>query len=193
MTQTRPNILFIMSDDHAAHAISAYGSRINQTPNIDRIANEGVLFENCFCTNSICEPSRAAILTGTYNHVNKVTTIGAHWDNRQEAVSKILQRNGYQTAIIGKWHLGQGPEHWPTGFDYWNILPGQGKYFDPDMVEMGEPRKYQGHTTNVITDLTLKWLDSRDRERPFFLMFHHKAPHRPWEPAPEEAHLFENE
>ena len=97
-------------------------------------ANGGMLFNNCFCTNSLCEPSRAAILTGTYNHINEVTTIGAHIDNRQENVAKILQRNGYQTAIVGKWHLGQGPAHWPTGFDYWNILQGQGPYFDPEMV-----------------------------------------------------------
>ena len=154
----RPNILFIMTDDHAAHAMSCYGSRINQTPNLDRIAQGGMLFNNCFCTNSLCEPSRAAILTGTYNHINEVTTIGAHIDNRQENVAKILQRNGYQTAIVGKWHLGQGPAHWPTGFDYWNILQGQGPYFDPEMVCNGEKVQYEGYTTDLITDLSLEWL-----------------------------------
>ena len=136
----QPNILFIMTDDHAAHAMSCYGSRLNQTPNLDRIAQGGMRFNNCFCTNSLCEPSRATILTGTYNHVNRVTTIGAHLDNRQENIAKILQRNGYQTAIVGKWHLGQGEAHWPTGFEYWNILQGQGPYFDPEMVRNGDVR-----------------------------------------------------
>ena len=189
---TRPSILFIMSDDHAAHAVSCYGSRINQTPNLDRIAREGMRFDNCFCTNSLCEPSRAGILTGTYNHVNGVTTIGAHLDNRLENVAKILQRDGYQTAIVGKWHLGQGTDHWPTGFDYWNILQGQGPYFDPEMVRNGEKVQYSGYTTDLITDLSLDWLKGRDRERPFFLMYHHKAPHRHWEPDDKHAQLYED-
>jgi arylsulfatase A-like enzyme len=189
---SRPNILFIMSDDHAAHAMSCYGSRINQTPNLDRIAQEGMRFDNCFCTNSLCEPSRAGILTGTYNHVNGVTTIGAHLDNRLENVAKILQRDGYQTAIVGKWHLGQGAEHWPTGFDYWNILQGQGPYFDPEMVCNGEKVQYSGYTTDLITDLSLDWLKERDPERPFFLMYHHKAPHRHWEPDDKHAQLYED-
>ena len=189
---TKPNILFIMSDDHASHAMSCYGSRINQTPNLDRIAREGMRFDNCFCTNSLCEPSRAGILTGTYNHVNGVTTIGAHLDNRLENVAKILQRDGYQTAIVGKWHLGQGTDHWPTGFDYWNILQGQGPYFDPEMVRNGEKVQYSGYTTDLITDLSLDWLKGRDRERPFFLMYHHKAPHRHWEPDDKHAQLYED-
>jgi len=188
----RPNILFIMTDDHAAHAMSCYGSRINRTPNLDRIAREGIRFDNCFCTNSICEPSRATILTGTYNHINGVTTIGAHIDNRQENVAKILQRNGYQTALIGKWHLGQGPAHWPTGFDHYNILQGQGPYFDPEMVRDGEKVQYQGYTTDVITDLSLEWLEGRDSTRPFMLMYHHKAPHRPWEPDDKHAHMYDD-
>ncbi|MCK5801817.1 MAG: sulfatase-like hydrolase/transferase, partial [Lentisphaeria bacterium] len=191
MSASRPNILFIMTDDHAAHAMSCYGSRINSTPNLDRIANEGVRFDNCFCTNSICEPSRASILTGTYNHVNGVTTIGAHLDNRQENVAKILQRNGYQTACIGKWHLGQGEAHWPTGFDHYNILQGQGPYFDPEMVRDGEKVRYEGYTTDIITDLALDWLGARDEERPFFLTYHHKAPHRPWEPDEKHARMYE--
>ncbi len=189
---TKPNILFIMSDDHASHAMSCYGSRINQTPNLDRIAREGMRFDNCFCTNSLCEPSRAGILTGTYNHVNGVTTIGAHLDNRLENVAKILQRDGYQIAVIGKWHLGQGEAHWPTGFDYWNILQGQGPYFDPEMVRNGEKVQYSGYTTDLITDLSLDWLKGRDRERPFFLMYHHKAPHRHWEPDDKHAQLYED-
>ena len=189
---TKPNILFIMSDDHASHAMSCYGSRINQTPNLDRIAREGMRFDNCFCTNSLCEPSRAGILTGTYNHVNGVTTIGAHLDNRLENVAKILQRDGYQTAIVGKWHLGQGTDHWPTGFDYWNILQGQGPYFDPEMVRNGEKVQYSGYTTDLITDLSLDWLKGWDRERPFFLMYHHKAPHRHWEPDDKHAQLYED-
>ena len=189
---TKPNILFVMSADHPSHAMSCYGSRINQTPNLDRIAREGMRFDNCFCTNSLCEPSRAGILTGTYNHVNGVTTIGAHLDNRLENVAKILQRDGYQTAIVGKWHLGQGTDHWPTGFNYWNILQGQGPYFDPEMVRNGEKVQYSGYTTDLITDLSLDWLKGRDRERPFFLMYHHKAPHRHWEPDDKHAQLYED-
>ena len=187
-----PNILFIMTDDHAAHAMSCYGSRINQTPNLDRIAQGGMRFTNCFCTNSLCEPSRAAILTGTYNHVNQVTTIGAHLDNGLENVAKILQRHDYQTAIVGKWHLGQGQAHWPSGFDYWNILQGQGPYFDPEMVCNGEKIQYEDYTTDLITDLALDWLKERDQERPFFLMYHHKAPHRPWDPDAKHADMYED-
>jgi len=188
----RPNILFIMTDDHAAHAMGCYGSVINQTPHLDRIAQDGMRFNNCFCTNALCEPSRATILTGTYNHINEVTTIGAHLDNRQENVAKILQRNGYQTAIVGKWHLGQGEAHWPTGFDYWNILQGQGPYFDPEMVRNGEKVQYEGYTTDLITDLSLEWLKERDKDKPFFLMYHHKAPHRPWDPDDKHADMYED-
>jgi arylsulfatase A-like enzyme len=144
MKNTQPNIIFIMSDDHAAHAMSCYGSKINKTPNLDRIADEGARFDRCFCTNNICEPSRAAILTGTYNHVNKVTTIGAHIDNSLPNIAKELQQAGYQTAIIGKWHLGQGEKHWPTGFDEWKILQGQGPCFDPEMVCNGKKDKRTG-------------------------------------------------
>ena len=187
-----PNILFIMSDDHAAHAMSCYGSRINQTPNLDRIANEGMRFDNCFCTNSICGPSRATILTGTYNHVNGMTTLSSKLDNRQLNFAKLLQQDGYQTAVIGKWHLGQGPEHWPTGFDYYNILQGQGPYFDPEMVCNGEKITYQGYTTDIITDLSLDWLEKRDPDRPFCLLYQHKAPHRSWEPDEKHAHMYDD-
>jgi arylsulfatase A-like enzyme len=189
----RPNILFIMTDDHAAHALSCYGSRINQTPNLDRIANEGARFDNCFCTNSICEPSRAAILCGTYNHVNGVTTIGSHIDNTLPNVAKELNAEGYQTAIFGKWHMGQGEQHWPTGFDEWKILQGQGPYFDPEMVCNGEKVTYPGYTTDIITDLTLDYLGKRDKDRPFFIKYHHKAPHRWWEPDDKHKDMYKDE
>lgn len=188
----RPNIIFVMSDDHAAHAISAYGSRINETPNLDRIANEGMRLDNCFCTNSICSPSRAAILTGKYNHINGVRTIYENFDATQQHVGKILQENGYQTAMIGKWHLGHGGKSDPTGFDYWNIFPGQGAYHNPEMIEMGERKKYEGYATDITVDLTLDWLEQRDEEKPFFIMCHHKAPHRPWEPDEKHMHLYED-
>ncbi|MBK36776.1 MAG: sulfatase [Gemmatimonadetes bacterium] len=192
MAERRPNILFIMSDDHASHAMSCYGSRINETPNLDRIANGGARFDNCFCTNSICAPSRATILTGTYNHVNGVTTLGAKIDGRQDNVAKQLRASGYQTAIVGKWHLGHGGHHDPTGFDYWDVLPGQGDYHDPEMSRMGESRRIDGYVTDIITDLSLDWLAGRDRDRPFFLMLHHKAPHRWWEPDEKHANLYDD-
>lgn len=189
----RPNILFIMSDDHAAHAISAYGSRINQTPQLDRLADGGMRFDNCFCTNSICTPSRAVILTGLYSHVNGVKTLADKIDGTQPNLAKYLQGSGYQTAIVGKWHLGHGGVHDPTGFHYWNVLPNQGEYFDPPMIEMGEQKTFPGYVTDVITDLSLDWLSKRDRERPFFLMVHHKAPHRHWIPDEKHAHMYDDE
>lgn len=192
MPPSLPNILFIMSDDHASHAISAYGSHINTTPNIDRIAAEGMRFNNCFCTNSICTPSRATILTGTYNHINGVTTLSSHLDGGLLNYPKILQEQGYQTALIGKWHLGHGGIHDPTGFDYWNVLPGQGLYSDPEMIEMGKKTKRSGYVTDLITDNALDWLQGRDRKRPFCLMVHHKAPHRPWEPDDKHASMYED-
>ncbi|TVY10901.1 sulfatase family protein [Paenibacillus cremeus] len=188
----RPNILFIMSDDHAAHAISCYGSRINMTPNLDRIAEGGMRFDNCFCTNSICAPSRAVILTGLYNHLNGVKTLADDLDGRQETMPKILQREGYQTAMIGKWHLGHGGHYDPTGFDYWNVLPGQGDYHNPTLLEMGVKRQYEGYVTDLITDFSLDWLKQRDPDKPFLLMCHHKAPHRPWEPDEKHALMYED-
>jgi arylsulfatase A-like enzyme len=181
-----------MSDDHAAHAIGCYGSRINETPNIDRIANEGMRFDNCFCTNSICSPSRAAILTGKYNHLNGVKSINDSLDGRQMTYPKLLQAEGYQTAIIGKWHLGHGGDADPTGFDYWTVVPGQGRYHDPIFYEMGEKKEIKGYVTDITADLCMEWLDKRDKERPFMLMCHHKAPHRPWDPAPKYANLYED-
>ncbi len=186
----RPNILFIMCDDHAAQAISAYGSQINRTPNIDRIAEGGIRFDHCYVTNSICTPSRAAILTGTHNHINRVTTLATHLDNRMPNVAKHLQHAGYQTAVIGKWHLGEGPRHCPTGFDFWSVVPGQGDYYDPTFIEMGTNIREEGYVTDITTDKCLDWLGGRDKEKPFFLMCHHKAPHRPWYPKEEHRSLY---
>ena len=181
-----------MADDHAAHAMSCYGSRINRTPNIDRIAEGGIILQNCFCTNSICTPSRASILTGKYSHLNGVKTLGDKLDGRQQTVAKLLQAGGYQTAMIGKWHLGHGGLHDPTGFDYWNVLPGQGLYHDPEMIELGERKVHEGYVTDIITDLSIEWLKDRDPESPFFLMCHHKAPHRPWDPDAKHARMYED-
>ncbi|HEV2072506.1 MAG TPA: sulfatase [Thermomicrobiales bacterium] len=189
--QPMPNILFIMSDDHAAHAIGAYGSQINETPHIDRIASEGVRLDTCLCTNSICAPSRAAILTGTHSHINGVRTLADDLDGRQETFPQLLQQAGYQTAIFGKWHLGHGGHADPTGFDRWAVLPGQGLYHNPAFFVMGERVQLEGYVTDLITDYGLDWLRSRDRERPFMLMLHHKAPHRPWEPDEKHAGLYE--
>jgi len=185
----RPNILYIMADDHASHAISAYGSVINKTPNLDRIATGGVRLTNCFCTNSICTPSRAAILTGQYSNRNGVYTLEEPLDPKRNHVGKELQHAGYQTAMIGKWHLVTDP----TGFDYWNILPGQGVYYNPTFVTPEGRKQYQGYCTDLIADFTLDWLKKRDPKKPFFAMCHHKAPHRPWQPAPKYQDLFKDQ
>ena len=190
---SRPNILFIMSDDHASHAISSYGSRINQTPNLDRIADGGMILQNCFCVNSICTPSRANILTGKHSHLNGVKTLSDPLDGRIPNVAKMLQADGYQTAMVGKWHLGHGGNADPTGFDYWNVLPRQGLYHDPVMLEPDGEKTHKGYTTDIITDFSLEWLQNRDKERPFFMMCHHKAPHRPWDSDEKHAHMFEDE
>ncbi|MFW6597705.1 sulfatase family protein [Propionibacteriaceae bacterium Y2011] len=186
MTSRRPNLIFILSDDHAAHAISAYGSRINTTPNLDRIAADGARFDNCFCTNSICTPSRASLLTGTYSHVNGVTTLASSLDNTQPTFVSQLHDAGYQTAVFGKWHLGHEPENHPARFDAWQVLPGQGDYHDPEFIAADGRHQYQGYVTDLITDFSLDWLTDRDPDRPFCLLIHHKAPHRNWQP--DEAH-----
>ena len=174
----RPNIIFIMSDDHAAHAIGAYGSRVNQTPNIDRLAREGMLLRNVFVTNSICTPSRAAILTGQYSHLNGVPVFN-RFDSARMTVARLLQESGYHTGMIGKWHLGSDP----AGFDRWEILPGQGAYMNPVLYTATGEKTYTGrYVTDVVTDLAIDFIKERPRNRPFFLMLHHKAPHRPWEP-----------
>jgi arylsulfatase A-like enzyme len=178
----RPNIIFIMSDDHAAHAISAYGSRVNKTPNIDRLAREGMLLRNVFVTNSICTPSRAAILTGQYSHLNGVPVFN-RFDSSRVTVARLMQQGGYHTGMIGKWHLGSDP----SGFDHWEILPGQGAYHDPVLYTATGEKTYAGqYVTDVVTDLAIDFLKARPEKKPFFLMLHHKAPHRSWEP--NEAH-----
>ena len=190
----RPNILFIMSDDHAAPAISCYGGKLNKTPNIDRIANEGMRFDNCFCTNSICTPSRATILTGKYSHKNGCLTLSDNFDGSQVTFPKLLQEAGYYTAVIGKWHL----KTEPTGFDYWNVLPGQGLYFNPRMKKKDKGWQngrrggevYAGYVTDVITDIALDVLKERPPERPFCLLYHHKAPHDEWEYDTKHEELY---
>src|SRR4029077_12557528 len=156
------------------------------TPNIDRIASGGVRMTDCFCTNSICTPSRAAILTGQYSHKNGVYTLDDAIDPARNHVAKQRQRARYQTAMIGKWHLATDP----TGFDYWNILPGQGVYYDPVFLTADGRKQYTGYCTDLIGDFTLDWLKQRDKKKPFFAMCHHKAPHRPWQPGPKYKDLF---
>lgn len=174
----RPNIIFIMADDHAAHAISAYGSRVNKTPNIDTLAATGMRFDNCFCVNSICTPSRASILTGKYSHKNGVPVFNT-FDGSQPTVQKYLKEAGYYTGIIGKWHLGSEP----TGFDYYIVLPGQGVYYNPVFLAQDGRKVIKGYVTDIITDLSIEFIKNRPKDKPFLLMCHHKAPHRAWEPS----------
>jgi len=178
---SRPNIMFIMTDDHAAHAISAYGSKINKTPHLDKLAGEGIRLDRCFVTNSICTPSRAAILTGKYSHKNGVPVFN-RFDGSQQTVAKLLQAAGYHTGMFGKWHLGSDP----TGFDRWKILPGQGAYHDPVFYTSSARKKETGYCTDLITDFSIEFLDQRPKEKPFFLMCHQKAPHRNWQPREDK-------
>ena len=180
--QNKPNILFVMSDDHAAHAIGAYGgrlSKLNPTPTLDKLAKEGVLMENAFCTNAICTPSRASIMTGQYSAVNGCPTLNNSLAYGRQYLAIEMKKAGYATAVIGKWHL---KEH-PSMFDYYKVLPGQGKYFNPEFYEgtlgdsKGKKIKMEGHSSDCIADLTLKWLKDRNKTKPFFLMCHFKAPH----------------
>ncbi|WP_020469921.1 sulfatase family protein [Zavarzinella formosa] len=178
----KPNIVFIFSDDHAYQAISAYGDprKLNETPNIDRLAKEGMRFDRCLVPNSICGPSRACVLTGKYNHLNGFyNNTNSRFDPAQVTFPKLLQKAGYQTAVVGKWHLISDP----TGFDYWHILPGQGIYYNPPMIDNGKRVNHTGYTTDIITDLSLDWMKNRDKSKPFLLMCQHKAPHREWSPA----------
>lgn len=178
-----PNILFIMADDHACQAMSCYGSAVNETPSLDRLAREGRRFGRCFDVNALCAPSRATILTGTYSHANGFLRNRDRFDGSQVTFPKLLQGAGYETAIIGKWHLVTEP----TGFDYYNVLPGQGQYWDSAFKEKGEPWvdgpaggiDQQGYVTDVITDRSMQWLANRDADKPFCLMVHHKSPHTP--------------
>ncbi len=184
----RPNIILILADDHAAQAISAYGSRINNTPNIDRLAQKGMRFNNMFVTNSICAPSRATILTGTFNHLNGVIDNRLTFDSSQVTFPKLLRQAGYQTVAVGKWHL----KSRPTGFDYTNVLPGQGSYYNPVFLENGERREYEGYVTDLTTDFAIQWLDSADTEQPFFLWLGQKAPHRNWMPGPDHLTMYDD-
>ncbi len=176
-----PNIVFIFADDHAYQAISAYGDarHLIQTPYIDRLAREGMIFNRAVVPNSICGPSRASVLTGKYSHANGFYDNNrGRFDGSQPTMPKLLHAAGYQTAIVGKWHLVTDP----TGFDYWDILPGQGRYYNPPMIRMGERVQRDGYVTDIITDLSLDWLKQRDKSKPFLLMCQHKAPHREWSP-----------
>jgi len=197
----KPNILFIMSDDHAAHALGAYGSRLaelNPTPTLDRLAREGVLLENAFCTNSICTPSRATLLTGQYSHRNGVTTLNGSLEPARQTLSRLVKQAGYQTAMIGKWHLKEEP----ATFDHYAVLPGQGSYFNPILRVKGKgawPDNFErfsgydsGHSSDAIANLSLEWLKGRDKSKPFFLMHHFKAPHDNFENAERYDFLYEN-
>lgn len=189
--QKRPNILVIFSDDHAQQAISAYGSKLMQTPGIDRIAKEGALFTNSFVTNSICAPSRAVLLTGKYGHKTGLVdnSENRHFDGSQQQVQKLLGAAGYQTAWIGKWHL----QTLPVGFQYWHILPGQGQYYNPAFINMqNDTLRHEGYATDVITDFSLQWLDQRNKQQPFFIVIGHKASHREWIPDTKDLGAFDS-
>jgi arylsulfatase A-like enzyme len=178
----RPNVVLVFVDDHAYQAISAYGDarRLIETPNIDRLAKEGMRFDRCLVPNSICGPSRATVLTGKYSHLNGFyNNTNSRFDGAQVTFPKLLQQAGYQTAIIGKWHLVTNP----TGFDHWQILPGQGVYYNPPMIKDGQRVQHEGYVTDLIADFSVDWLKKRDKSKPFLLMSQHKAPHREWSPA----------
>ena len=186
----QPNIIFFLSDDHSCNAVSAYGSVINETPHIDRLATAGATFDRAFCSNSICSPSRAAFLTGVHGYINGVENNSQKFDGAQPTIASLLHDAGYTTAMIGKWHLKTDP----VGFDYWDILPGQGHYYAPDFRTAEGKRRVQGHVTEITADLALDWLNNtRDPQKPFMLMMNQKAPHRAWMPAPEHIDLYEGE
>jgi arylsulfatase A-like enzyme len=178
-----------MADDHAQRAISAYDDTLIRTPNIDRLADEGILFSESFVTNSICAPSRAVMLTGTYSHVNGLRDNRDDFDSTQPTFPKLLQQAGYETALVGKWHL----KTEPTGFDHWQVLIGQGSYYGPVFSENGVEVEYSGHVTDLITDFVLEFLEKRDKTRPFCLLYQHSAPHRNWMPATRHLDLFADE
>ena len=190
----RPNIIFVMTDDQTVDQMSCYGHPFLKTPNMDRIANEGTRFTNCFCTNSLCAPSRACVLTGAYSALNGIRG-NSEMRGAEEALNpdlptfpELLQQAGYYTALIGKYHIRQNPK----GFDEWRILPGQGEYFDPEFIENGLTTQNTGYVTDVITDKTMTFLESRDLSQPFCLVYQHKGPHRPFKPAPRHANLWED-
>ena len=179
---TRPNILLIYSDDHSAEAVGAYGSRINETPHLDSLASEGMVFENAFCTNGICAPARAVVLTGVHSHLNGVRDNGGRLDQERITFPRLLQADGYNTALIGKWHLKDNP----VGFDHWEVLPGQGHYYSPDFVTEEGTVREEGYVTDLTVDKSIDWLANQwDRDKPFLLMCQNKAPHRGWMPGPD--------
>ena len=187
----RPNIIFMMTDDHTTQAMSCYGGSLLQTPNMDRIANEGIRMDNCYAVNALSGPSRACILTGKFSHENGFTDNASTFNGDQQTFPKLLQQAGYQTAIIGKWHLISEPQ----GFDHWSILSGQheqGDYYDPDFWEDGKHIVEKGYATDIITDKAIKFLENRDKNKPFCMMYHQKAPHRNWMPAPRHLGIFNN-
>ncbi len=192
ISQRRPNIVFVLTDDHAAHAIGCYGSVVNRTPRIDEIAEHGRRFDSCFVTNSLCTPSRAAILTGTYSHVNGVYSLFTPIDASQPTFITQLRDAGYRTAMFGKWHMGHGEGHDPQGFDHWDVLPGQGDYWNPVFIDAEGRRTVEGYATDIITDLAIDWADSLDGDDPWCMLVWHKAPHRPWEAKPEHRALYED-
>ncbi|NGM62850.1 sulfatase [Sphingobacterium sp. SGG-5] len=184
----KPNIIFIMTDDHTTQALSAYDKRFIETPNLDRLADEGIKFNNCFVTNAVCGPSRAVILTGKYSHINGLTDNHTVFDSTQTIYPQLLKEAGYQTAMIGKWHLGSTP----VGFDYYSILPNQGEYYQPVFIENGKEVQEKGYVTDVVTDKAIGFLDERDREKPFLLIYQQKAPHRNWLPAQRHLGMFDD-
>ena len=186
----RPNIVFVFSDDHACHAIGAYNGwlkSVNPTPNIDALASQGMLFQNSFCTNSICGPSRAVILTGKFSHLNGFMRNGNNFDGSQQTFPKLLQKAGYTTAMIGKWHLKSEPQ----GFDYWDVLRGQGDYYNPVLLTENGKRQVEGYCTDIVTELAIDWLKGNSNsQKPFMLMCQHKAPHRCWMPPLRHLQLY---
>ena len=185
----RPNIVFVLADDHAAHAIGAYGSRTARTPNLDRLAAEGRRFSHAFCGNAICAPARATLLTGRHSHAHGVIDNAAVFDGSLPTFPKALQQAGYQTALVGKWHLKSDP----TGFSHWEVFPDQGQYYDPEFRSAAGKRRLEGFASELVTDLALDWLEERDPTQPFLLCLNHKAPHRSWEPGPRELALYRDE
>jgi len=188
--EKKPNIIFIFSDDHAYQAIGAYGNKLVNTSNIDRIANEGALFENFMVTNSICGPSRANLLTGKYSHKNGYLANEGKFDINQTLFSRLMKQGDYQTAWIGKWHLGSLPG---DAFDDWKILPGQGYYYNPDFIDSkNDTTRHEGYVTDIITEFATDWMDNRDKEKPFFLVVGEKATHREWLPAIEDLGIYDD-
>ena len=188
----RPNVVMIMCDDHAYQCISAYADTVIKTENIDRIAKEGARLDACCCTNSICSPSRANILSGLYSHKNGVMCLEDNFDNRQKTFAHVFHEQGYQTALIGKWHLGHEKENYPRGFDHWEVLYGQGEYVNPRFQTAEGTIHTKGYATDIISQKSCDWIKARDKEKPFLLLSWHKAPHRPCIPAEKYKDIYKD-